>query len=163
EADGQSLKVDVNNTPHQTAFPIERMHRDAPFYFYPYATVPAPDNVLIIGAGTGNDVAAALAQGARHVDAVEIDPVLQRLGRDHHPARPYQDPRVSVHIDDGRAFLERTDRRYNLILLALPDSATIVTGQSALRLENYLFTTQALGRARSLLDPGGTFAMYNYY
>ena len=49
------------------------------------------------------------------------------------------------------------------MLFALPDSATIVTGQSALRLENYLFTTQALDRARSLLRPGGTFAMYNYY
>jgi hypothetical protein len=59
--------------------------------------------------------------------------------------------------------MERTDRRYDLILLALPDSATIVTGQSALRLENYLFTTQALDQARSLLKPDGTFAMYNYY
>jgi hypothetical protein len=59
--------------------------------------------------------------------------------------------------------MERTNRHYDLILLALPDSATVVTGQSALRLENYLFTTQALQRARSLLKPGGTFAMYNYY
>ena len=119
--------------------------------------------MLIIGAGTGNDVAVALAQGAQRVDAVEIDPVLHRLGRERHPERPYQDPRVTAHVDDGRAFLERTDRRYDLILLALPDSATIVTGQAALRLENYLFTTQALEQARSLLRPGGTFAMYNYY
>ena len=123
----------------------------------------APDDVLVIGAGTGNDVSVALARDAKRVDAVEIDPVLQRLGRDHHPENPYQDPRVSVHIDDGRAFLERTNRRYDLIVLALTDSATIVTGQSALRLENYLFTTEALARARSLLEPGGTFAMYNYY
>ncbi len=35
----------------------------------------------IIGAGSGNDVAAALAQGAGHVDAVEIDPVINELGR----------------------------------------------------------------------------------
>jgi hypothetical protein len=160
---GESLKIDVNNTPHQTAYTLDRMRRDAPFYFYPYATVPRPDDVLIIGAGSGNDVAVALAQGAKRVDAVEIDPVLQRLGRQHHPERPYQDPRVTAHVDDGRAFLERTDRTYDLILLALPDSATIVTGQSALRLENYLFTTQALERARSMLRPGGTFAMYNYY
>jgi len=89
--------------------------------------------------------------------------VLQQLGRDRHPERPYADPRVHAHVDDGRAFLERTYRRYDLILLALPDSATIVTGQAALRLENYLFTTEALGRARELLEPGGTFAMYNYY
>jgi len=168
EQDGRSLAVAVNNTPHQTAFPMDRIRTDAPFYFYPYAhlTAPAdvaPADVLIIGAGTGNDVAVALTQGAQRVDAVEIDPVLQRLGRDHHPEHPYQDPRVSVHIDDGRAFLERTTRRYDLIVLALTDSATIVTGQSALRLENYLFTTQALTRARSLLKPDGTFAMYNYY
>ncbi len=158
-----SLKVDVNNTPHQTAYTLARIRRDTPFYFFPYTYAGARDDVLIIGAGTGNDVAVALTQGAQRVDAVEIDPVLQKLGRDRHPERPYQDTRVTAHVDDGRAFIERTDRRYDLILLALPDSATIVTGQAALRLENYLFTTQALERARSLLKPGGTFAMYNYY
>ena len=121
------------------------------------------DDVLVIGAGTGNDVAVALSQGAQRVDAVEIDPALVQIGRDRHPDRPYSDPRVTVHVDDGRAFMERADARYDLMLFALPDSATIVTGQSALRLENYLFTTQALERARSLLEPGGTFAMYNYY
>jgi hypothetical protein len=160
---GGSLKVDVNNTPHQTAHPLDRIDRHDPFYRYPYTYADRRDDVLIIGAGTGNDVAVALDEGAQRVDAVEIDPVLQRLGRDRHPERPYSDPRVTAHIDDGRAFLERTDRRYDLILLALPDSATIVTGQAALRLENYLFTTQALERARSLLKPGGRFAMYNYY
>jgi spermidine synthase len=158
-----SVRVDVNNTPHQTAHSLERLDRQDPFYRYPYTYAQRRDDVLIIGAGTGNDVAVALSEGARRVDAVEIDPVLQQIGRDRHPQRPYSDPRVTAHIDDGRAFLERTNRRYDLILLALPDSATIVTGQAALRLENYLFTTQALEQARSLLKPGGTFAMYNYY
>jgi Spermine/spermidine synthase domain len=161
--DGRSLRVTVNNVPHQTAYPLDRLREIGGFYFFPYAGRPAPDDVLVIGAGTGNDVAVALAEGAKRVDAVEIDPVLYRLGRDHHPDRPYQDPRVHVYVDDGRAFLERTDRRYDLIVLALTDSATIVTGQSALRLENYLFTTQALSRARLLLQPDGRFAMYNYY
>ena len=162
ESDG-SLKVDVNNTPHQTAHSLVELDRIDPFYRYPYTHVRQREDVLIIGAGTGNDVAVALDEGARRVDAVEIDPVLQGLGRDRHPERPYADPRVTAHVDDGRAFLERTDRRYDLILLALPDSATIVTGQAALRLENYLFTTEALAQARSLLKPGGSFAMYNYY
>ena len=158
-----SVKVDVNNTPHQTAHPLHELDESDPFYRYPYTYAGARDDVLIIGAGTGNDVAVALAEGAKRVDAVEIDPVLQQLGKDRHPERPYADPRVVAHVDDGRAFLERTNRRYDMILLALPDSATIVTGQAALRLENYLFTTEALTRARSLLKPGGTFAMYNYY
>ena len=158
-----SVKVDVNGTPHQTAHRLSTLDEIDPFYRYPYTYVDRRDDVLVIGAGTGNDVAVALDEGAGRVDAVEIDPVLQQLGRDRHPERPYADPRVHAHVDDGRAFLERTDRRYDLILLALPDSATIVTGQAALRLENYLFTTRALERARSLLKPGGTFAMYNYY
>jgi hypothetical protein len=161
-ADG-SVKVDVNNTPHQTAHRLSQLDDSDPFYRYPYTYAGARDDVLIIGAGTGNDVAVALDEGAKRVDAVEIDPELQRIGRQRHPERPYSDPRVVAHVDDGRAFLERTDRHYDLILLALPDSATIVTGQAALRLENYLFTTEALTRARSLLKPDGTFAMYNYY
>jgi spermidine synthase len=160
---GGQVRIEVNNTPLQTALSLEEIRRSSPFYLYPYTYAGSRDDVLVIGAGTGNDVAVALAQGARRIDAVEIDPALMQIGYDRHPDHPYSDPRVRTHVDDGRAFMERTDRRYDLILLALPDSATIVTGQSALRLENYLFTTQALQRARSLLKPGGTFAMYNYY
>ena len=54
-------------------------------------------------------------------------------------------------------------KRYDLILFALPDSLTLVSGQGALRLENYLFTKQSMETVRRRLKPGGTFAMYNYY
>ena len=137
-----------------------------PEYFIPYRRARASaslDNVLIVGAGSGSDVAIALAQGAKHIDAVEIDPRLQQIGAERHPDHPYQDPRVSVHINDGRAFLEQTDTTYDLILFALPDSLTLVSGQSSLRLESYLFTLQAMEAARDHLKPGGAFAMYNFY
>ena len=98
-----------------------------------------------------------------HVDAVEIDPTLQRFGAQHDPDHAYQDPRVSVHINDGRAFLQQTDQKYDLILFALPDSLTLVSGASSLRLESYLFTLQAAQTARDHLAPDGAFAMYNYY
>jgi hypothetical protein len=58
--------------------------------------------VLVIGAGSGNDVSRALQWGAAHVDAVEIDPVIYGLGRRDHPDSPYEDPRVTVHLGDGR-------------------------------------------------------------
>ena len=115
--DDGSVSIQVNNTPHQTAYPLERLRREHPFYWFPYANSAARDDVLIIGAGSGNDVAVALNQGAQRVDAVEIDPILQKIGKERHPERPYSDPRVTAHIDDGRAFLERTDRRDDLILL----------------------------------------------
>ena len=80
-----------------------------------------------------------------------------------HPDRPYADPRVTVHIDDGRAFLERTDSQYDLILFALPDSLTLVAASPSLRLESYLFTREAMEEARGHLNPDGAFTMYNYY
>jgi Spermine/spermidine synthase domain len=160
----ESLKLSANNLPHQTAYSVARLERIQPFYFYPYrhANPRRLGDVLLVGAGSGNDVAVALRQGARHIDAVEIDPEIQHLGSIYHPDHPYQSRRVSVHINDGRAFLHQTDKHYDLILFALPDSLTLL-GQSNLRLENFLFTSEAMRAARDHLDPGGTFAMYNYY
>jgi hypothetical protein len=165
DARTRSLRVSANNIPHQTAYPVSSLRAQQPFYFFPYRHVPPArrGNVLIVGAGTGNDVAVALSEGARHVDAVEIDPELQHLGAVYHPDHPYQSPRVTVHIDDGRAYLDQTSKRYDLILFALPDSLTTLSGQANLRLENYLFTIEAMRTARAHLAAGGTFSMYNFY
>jgi SAM-dependent methyltransferase len=152
--------IDANGVPHQTAVPAGSDH-DYDLIYQRLAT--SAGRVLVIGAGNGNDVATALAHGARSVDAVEIDPKLMAIGVEFHPSNPYQDPRVHRIIDDGRAFLERTDTTYDLIIFALPDSLTLLAGQSALRLESYLFTEQAFEAARDHLAPGGAFAMYNFY
>ena len=160
-----SIGISVNGRPHQRIMPLAYLRSNQTFRFEPY--LRAPDNpltdVLIIGAGSGNDLAIALSQGAAHVDAVEIDPLLYRLGRDLHPDRPYQDPRVSVHIEDGRSFLHDTDRRYDLVLFAIPDSLTVLSGQSSLRLESYLFTEEAIREVRNHLKPDGVVSMYHYY
>ena len=157
--------IAVNGIPHQAVQSTEIRRQFEPIYFKPYeqAADNPLGNVLVVGAGNGTDVAIALEQGADHVDAVEIDPRLYEIGKDLHPDRPYHDDRVDVHVDDGRAFLERTDTRYDLILFALPDSLTLVSGQSSLRLESYLFTVEAMEEARDHLAPGGVFAMYNFY
>ncbi len=160
-----SVGVKVNGIPHQSIVPLDRLTQEQPFYLYPYGHLPAgpPGDVLIVGAGTGNDVAVALAQGATHVDAVEIDPVLQGIGEERHPNHPYDDPRVTEVVNDGRAFLENTGRSYDLILFALPDSLTLVSGQSSLRLESYLFTVQSFESVKEHLKPEGVFGVYNYY
>lgn len=156
--------VTVNGIPHQTIVDIETRVELEPIYEVPYQRyLGEADSVLVIGAGNGTDVAIALANGASHVDAVEIDPALYELGLDLHPDRPYLDNRVDVIIDDGRSYIERTDRRYDLILYALPDSLTLVGGQGNLRLESFLFTIEALESVRELLTDDGAFAMYNFY
>ena len=121
------------------------------------------ERVLVIGAGTGNDVGVALAHGAQHVDAVEIDPVIARIGLDFQPGRPYSDPRVMVIVDDGRAFLRRATDKYDLIVYGLPDSLTLVTSTANVRLESFLFTEESFEAARDHLAPNGVFVMYNAY
>jgi hypothetical protein len=163
QADG-SRGIKVNGLPHQSMVPIDRLVIDQPFYFDVYGHLDRePGTTLVIGAGNGNDVAIALSEGATHVDAVEIDPVIRTTGTDLHPDHPYDDPRVTAVTDDGRAFLQRTDERYDLILFALPDSLTLVGGQGSLRLESYLFTEESMRTARAHLAPDGVLSMYNYY
>lgn len=120
-------------------------------------------DVLIIGAGSGNDVSRALQWGATHVDAVEIDPAIYRLGRENHPDQPYQDSRVEIHLDDGRNFLRSSTRKYDLVIYALVDSLVLHSGYSNIRLESYLFTKQTFADVRDHLKPDGTFVIYNYF
>jgi SAM-dependent methyltransferase len=161
---GPPYAMFVDGIPHQamldsTAAAASPMH-DQAYRWFPDRVY---DDVLIIGAGSGSDVSLALARGARHVDAVEIDPVLAEVGREFHPEGVYTDPRVSVYVNDGRAFLNGTGRKYDLIVLGLTDSLTLASSMSNVRLESFLFTTNAFEAARDRLAPGGLFVMYNLY
>ena len=161
-----ALSIWANGVPHQTMARADwRLANMSQQYGTPYERLPHArlDNVLVVGAGSGSDVAIALSKGARHVDAVEIDPRILQLGKQHNPDHVYQDPRVTPHVNDGRAFLERTSTKYDLILFALPDSLALVNGASQIRLESFLFTEEALRSAADHLKPDGGFAMYNYY
>ncbi len=126
------------------------------YYDFPYAMVPPCGRVLIIGAGTGNDVAAALRAQCASVDAVEIDPVIERLGRELHPERPYASDKVHVHINDGRAFFHQAraaGQHYDLIVFGLVDSQTALSVMSTLRLEFFLYSRESFEEALSLLEP----------
>ncbi len=157
----------VDGIPHQALHPLGREGLEE-FYLQVYEWFPERtfERVLIIGAGSGSDAAIALSRGTQYIDAVEIDPAIQQIGIDRHPNRPYDDPRVHRQINDGRAFLRTTPpgTTYDLVIFALPDSLTLVSGQSALRLESFLFTEQAFEAVREHLDPDdGIFVLYNYY
>jgi hypothetical protein len=157
-----ATSISVDGIPHQAMWPSQPPE---PSYYQLYKWFPNRtfSNVLVIGAGTGNDVAIALAHGAGHVDAVEIDPAIQQIGVDQHPQRPYEDPRVTRYVNDGRAFLRNTAQHYDLVIFALPDSLTLVSSTGNIRLESFLFTDEALAAVRDHLTSDGMFVMYNYY
>lgn len=142
-------------------FPSAEPNRSAlSTYELPYALSPHPANVLIVGAGTGNDVAAALRHGVKHVDAVEIDPEILRLGRKYHPEHPYASPAVTVHVNDARAFFEEAKKgSYDLIEFAYLDSHTLFASFSSLRLDNYVYTLESFQEARKLLKEDGILVL----
>jgi Spermine/spermidine synthase domain len=162
--------VSVNHDYHQEIlnlspdfirrFPDEEPYRSGlASYELPYRVVPHPGRVLVVGAGTGNDVAAALRHGAMHVDAVEIDPVIQGLGQKFHPEHPYDSPRVTVHLDDARAYFKKAKQKYGLIVFGYLDSHTLLTSMSSIRLDNYVYTLESFGEAKNLLAKDGTLVL----
>jgi hypothetical protein len=159
----------TNGSLHQYAAPtannsastndVERKIRDG--YHSPYRLLKAPPKrVLVLGAGTGNDVSVALDEGAEHVDAVEIDPVILSLGEREHPNRPYLSPRVRTINTDARAFLNKTDEKYDLIVFGTLDSMTRLSALSGVRLDNFVYTADCIAAAKRHLTPGGGIVMY---
>lgn len=157
--------IAVGNVAHQV---MADAHRAGP----PYALAQLllrdsggrAEDILVIGAGSGNDLAWSLLHDeVRHIDAVEIDPVIQSIGREYHPNRPYADPRVHAHLDDGRHFLENAERRYDVVTYAVVDSLILHSSYSSIRLESYLFTEEAFAAIARALDDDGVFVSYNYF
>jgi hypothetical protein len=128
------------------------------YYDFPFQLRP-PRRVLVLGSGAGNDVAAALRHGAEHVTAVEIDPVVLRLGRQHHPERPYDSDRVRVIQNDARAYLNQTDDRYDLIVFATLDAHGLLSGMANVRLDSFVYTLESLAAARRHLSDDGILAL----
>lgn len=130
---------------------------NVPFRFAVHSPV-----VLIVGSGTGNDVAAALRHGSRSVDAVEIDPAILDLGRREHPEHPYDSPHVAIHLEDARSFLKRTEEQYDLILFGLLDSHAQFSDYSNMRIDNFVYTEEAFREAAQHLTPSGIiFVKFN--
>ena len=117
------------------------------------------DDVAIVGAGTGNDVAAALRSGAGRVDAIEIDPAILSTGYAVHPEKPYRDPRVHTILNDARSFLRNSPNRYDMIVYGLLDSHTLLSQASSVRLDSFVYTVEGLREAKTRLKDGGVLSL----
>ncbi|MFC1622305.1 hypothetical protein ACFL13_02925, partial [Patescibacteria group bacterium] len=124
-------------------------------YNLPYMFVKNPGDVLVVGAGGGNDVAAALRHGAKSVDAVDIDPLILQLGEKLHPEKPYHNSNVTQIVDDARSYFEKTDKKYDTIVYGLLDSHTTSSTFSNIRLDNFVYTLESFSAAKEHLKDGG--------
>jgi hypothetical protein len=127
----------------------------------PFSLLEKPA-VLILGAGTGNDVLLSLYHGASRVDAVELNPQMTELVAQRYAefaGHLYQDPRVTIYTDEARGFVARSGGRYDLIQIGLLDSfGASGAGVQALN-ESYIYTVEALREYLADLEPGGLLAI----
>lgn len=131
-------------------------------YRVPYLLCPGRDRVLVVGAGGGVDVQAGLLSGARHIDAVEIDPVIAQVSRRFNAADPYADPRVTVHIDDARSFFAHATPGYDLVIFGFLDSQALFSAMSNVRLDGFVYTVESLRSAYALVREGGVLSLSFY-
>ena len=129
-------------------------------YDLPYLLPTKQSRALIVGAGAGNDAQAGLRNGFDSIYAVDIDARILRIGRELHPERPYDDPRVVRVVDDARAFLQRYDGPpFDVVSYGFLDSHAMFSSMSSLRLENYVYSEEGLRAAWEHLAQDGVMSV----
>jgi spermidine synthase len=119
---------------------------------------------LVIGSAGGQETLAALAWGAEHVDAVEMVCTVVDLVSGPYSAyigRIFRDPRVSVTCDEGRSFLRRSGRSYDVIQILSNHTLSSLANGSGGFAPNYLETVEAYRDYFSHLQPDGVLQI-NY-
>ena len=119
--------------------------------------------VLVIGAGGGRDIRAALKAGQTHIDAAEINPVIvEDVMRDRYKAFSgdlFGRPEVNVAVADGRSLVRASTTKYRAIVISLVDTwAASSVGALALS-ENSLYTVEAFRDFLGHLTPEGTLTV----
>jgi spermidine synthase len=122
----------------------------------PYRLRPEP-RVLVLEPRGGFDVLVALAEGARAVTAVEANPLIAEAVRAQREwaGSVYDDPRVTVVLEEGRAYARRAQAKYDVVVLALTAPQRTVTSGAYSLAEDYRYTVQAFADYLARLDEGG--------
>ena len=131
-------------------------------YDLTYAVAHGRDRILVVGAGGGCDVEAGLSNGARHIDAVEIDPAIVAVSQRFNAGAPYLDPRVSVHVDDARSYLAKARPGYDVVAFGFLDSQALFSNMNNVRLDGYVYTVESIRSAYHLLNERGVLTLSFY-
>ena len=130
----------------------------------PFRVAPEHPQTLVIGPGGGSDVLVALAAGSEKVTAAEMNPLMLRFARHFGAAAGhlYDQPKVEAILAEGRTFIRRAERRFDVILLGFVDSwAAVASGGLSLS-ENHLYTTEAFQAYLDHLTPDGELVILRW-
>jgi len=143
-------RLDATSPPNGTLVALRRL------YDLPFTINPQRGSALVVGAGTGNDVQAAVRHGYSQVASVDIDARIIATGRALHPEQPYARPGVRTVVNDARAYFggDRTEL-FDVVCYGLLDSHAMSSAMSTLRLDNYVYTEEGIRAAWRHVKPGG--------
>ncbi len=113
-----------------------------------------PKEVLVLGGGVGGLLAEALKHPIEVLYYTELDPLLIQMTEKYATSSIRQeldDPRTRILHEDARFFLRRTRQRVDVVIINLPDAATLQL--------NRFFTKEFFRQVRRHLNPGGLLAL----
>lgn len=120
-------------------------------------------DVLVIGPGGGVDVVAALGAGADTVTGAEINPIVVEdvmLGAyRERSGNLYALPNVRIVVDEGRSFVRRSGRKYDVIQSTLVDTWAAGASDAFALTENGLYTVEAFVEFLEHLTPRGILSV----
>ena len=163
---GESLFMDIDSAASTPILKGTGRPADAAYLKYELTSLayhlaeqPAGFNALVIGPGGGRDLLSALVFGATRVDGVEINGIIARdvmldRFRDY-SGNVYGDPRVAIHVDDGRSFVRRSQEQYDVIQASLVDTWAATAAGAYTLTENSLYTSEAFGEYIDHLSDNG--------
>ena len=121
----------------------------------PLLAMESPQSALVVGGGDGGVLREICKHRTiEHVDMAEIDMGVVEESKLHLPfvsAGAFDDPRVNLHITDAFAFVKKTTRKYDLIVV---DSTDVYEEEDG-GLSEQLFTSEFYKDCLNALSPTG--------
>jgi spermidine synthase len=113
-----------------------------------------PHDVLVVGLATGVTLSSVASHPVNRIDCVEIVPSLLKTIHffDAENGAVYNDPRVHLHIDDGRSFIKSSSQKYDLIIQDLFQVSSAGTGN--------LYSREHVEACRKLLRENGVLVQW---
>lgn len=119
----------------------------------PLAMCPTPRRVLLLGGGLSALAEEILKHPVDRLDYLELDPAVLELEKKLVPGfrKAATDPRVRIHLADGRPWLRKFRAEYDAVILNLPDPFTAGL--------NRFYTAEFFTEVKAVLRPAGVFAI----
>jgi len=150
---GEQFTFFNNGVPSITT-PVPDIASIEDFVHFPMLFHEKPESVLILSGGVGGMIHEILKYPVKHVDYVELDPLLLKLVQKFSTPltqSEISDKRVKIHYTDGRFFVKKTQDRFDIIFIGLPAPQELQT--------NRLFSSEFFNSAKEKMNSDGIIVL----